>query len=83
MALPPIISNLPGLKFFKTEKSADVAEKNQPAPQSATMPRDEVRISAAATEKLSTEKAQYVASETRAQLEETPVSLGLNPAFPD
>jgi len=87
MSIPPIISNLPLFRLFKTDRSGAGADKpaNQPA-QSG----DTVEISAAAQKKLDAAqvltaqdpgKISAVTSQIKQYLEQQPVSLGLNPAF--
>ena len=87
MSIPPIISNLPLFRLFKTDRRGAGADKpaNQPVHSG-----DTVEISAAAQKKLDAAqvltaqdpgKISAVTSEIKRYLEQQPVSLGLNPAF--
>lgn len=89
MSIPPIISNLPLFRLFKTDRSGAGADKpaNQPVQSGGG---DTVEISAAAQKKLDAAqvltaqdpgKINAVASQIRQYLEQQPASLGLNPAF--
>ena len=88
MSIPPIISNLPLFRLFKTGRGGAGADK--PANQPAQSSGDTVEISAAAQKKLDAAqvlsaqdpgKISAVTSQVRQYLEQQPVSLGLNPAF--
>jgi len=83
MALPPIITNLPFLKLFRTEQ-----ETSQPVKES--LPADIVEISEAASARFESIKSlspsnlgelQEILHDTRTTLEENSVSLGLQPGF--
>jgi len=92
MALPPILSNLPFTKLFKTEQAPEAAGK-QAAPAkketAASPPQDIVEISEAALKKLegqssflTEDEAKAAAGETRGILEKNPgVALGLEEGF--
>ena len=86
MALPPIISNSPLFKLFKTEPAAK-SEPKPAVPQSASQPEDVVEISEAAqarlngVQTLSEQDAPGVAAQTREQLTDSDIALGLDPNF--
>jgi len=83
MALPPIISNSPLMKLFKTGPGAKAE-----APQSAknsNMPQDVVELSAAARKRLdgvktalNAEQARDAAAAVKDELGRSNVSLGLD-----
>lgn len=88
MAIPPIISNLPLLKLFKSapeDKTAPVA------PSAGQMPKDVINLSKEAQQALQTnnnpirndQQARAVASDTRDLLaEHDDIALGLKPDAP-
>lgn len=89
MAIPPIISNIPIFKLFRSEKPVS-NESSEIKPEGSSMPQDVVNISVAATEKLEGTKAlsldnaeelRAVLGETRHILASSGQSLGLNPDF--
>jgi len=81
MSLPPIFSNLPVFKLFKSDKAAGPAPKETAKPQASTMPQDIINLSSQALEKLKgastiTEKdARPLAKSTGSLLERTDLSL--------
>ncbi len=90
MAIPPIIANNPLLKLFRTDKPGGEDEVKD-AGGAASTPEDIVEISEAARQRLDggihalsaddLGEVQEVAGETRAILEDTDLSLGLDPEF--
>ncbi|GEM_PF-1480964 len=90
MAIPPIISNNPLLKLFRTDDPGFRREsggKTEKTSNAASTPQDIVEISQAAQQRLSgiqqlsadnPEQIQDVAGETKEILEETDVALGRN-----
>lgn len=83
MAIPPILSNLPILKNFKSDDSS--ASKPAESSKDAASAQDKVEISAAAQERLSTEdvnQASAAAVGARELLEaDQGATLGLDPDF--
>lgn len=88
MALPPIISNLPIIKLFKSNAPANNQTNSEQAKAQAL--KDSVNISAAAARgmKLSgtspikdDAEARGVAQNTNALLSESDLALGLDPKF--
>jgi hypothetical protein len=88
MALPPIISNLPIMKLFKSQNVANTQKTAESVKASATP--DTVKLSAAAARQLKlsgtaeikdSAQAQQTAANTRALLAENNVALGLDPQF--
>lgn len=88
MALPPIISNMPFLKVFKTDKAQAASENSEI--KSANNPQDVVDISSAAAERLNgtkvlslenEEELRAVLGETRHILASTDGPLGLKKNF--
>jgi len=86
MALPPIITNLPFLKLFRAEQATQ--KPNVPGREAA--PADVVDISEAARARFESiaslsvsnlDELQDLLRDTRAALEESSVSLGLQPGF--
>ena len=94
MALPPILTNLPFTKLFRTEQAPETDGK-QAAPakkekeSAPSSPQDIVEISEAALKKLegqssflTEDEAKAAAGETRGILEKNPgVALGLEEGF--
>jgi hypothetical protein len=80
MGIPPIISNLPIFRLFKSDKGskADAPAANESIAASAT---DKVEISSAAQEKLDVSRAREAVAKIKQYLEQYPISLGLDPAF--
>ena len=88
MALPPIISNLPIFKLFK---SAPSSKQTGPAPAAnSTLPKDVVELSDAAKKRLegvqtlslkNDTELRETLGQTRSLLSEHQVSLGLDPSF--
>lgn len=83
MAIPPIISNNPLLKLFRTDQQG--GEKNEKPANTAATPSDIVEISETAQKRLDGIKqlsaedpaeVQQVAGETRDILTENQISLG-------
>lgn len=88
MALPPIISNLPIIKLFKSNAPANNQTNTEQAKAQAL--KDSVSISAAAARGLKLsgtspikddEEARGVAQQTNALLSENDLPLGLDPKF--
>jgi hypothetical protein len=86
MSIPPIISNLPLFRLFKSGGASANKAPGQPAQSGG----DIVEISDAAQKKLDAAQVlsaqdpgriSAVTSQIRQYLEQQPVSLGLNPAF--
>ncbi len=89
MAIPPIISNNPILKLFKTDKSGGI-DATQKAAEAPNSPQDVVEISEAARKRLDGVKElssdnpaeiKTVAENARDILEESGVTLGLDSSF--
>ena len=89
MSIPPVISNLPFFRLFKSDSSGKGADQpaNQPVQSGSG---DTVEISAAAQQKLDAAqvlsaqdpgKINAVTSQIKQYLEQQPTSLGLNSAF--
>lgn len=92
MALPPIIGNLPFLRGLQSgtdtsqqqQQSQSAGQSVQTAPQSA---QDNVSLSEEALQRLESETAiteiqvNEVVEETRNQLDNNEVTLGLDPEF--
>jgi len=85
MAIPPIISNNPLFKLFRTEQPSGTKQEKTANP--AATPKDIVEISDAAQQRLngirelSEADAPQVAADTKDILEETGLSLGLDKGF--
>lgn len=89
MALPPILSNMPFLKVFKTDKAQTGAGQNTEK-MAADNPQDVVNISSAASARLNgtkvlslenEEELRTVLGETRHILASTDQVLGLKKNF--
>lgn len=89
MAIPPIISNNPLFKLFRTDQQGGEKDSKADANAAATT-QDIVQISQAAQQRLDgirqlsaddPAQIQQVAGETRDILEETGLSLGLDRNF--
>jgi hypothetical protein len=80
MAIPPIISNLPIFRLFKSDKGgktgAPVANESV-----ASSSSDTVEISSAAQDKLDLSRAREAVAKIKQYLEQHPITLGLDPAF--
>ena len=79
MALPPIISNFPLFKLFRTDNAAKAKAKKEAV--KTTQPQDVVSNRLEGTRKLKEKEVPAVAAQTREQLASSGVSLGLDPKF--
>ena len=80
MAIPPIISNLPIFRLFKSDKGAktEAPAANESVAASSS---DTVEISSAAQDKLDVSRAREAVAKIKQYLEQYPITLGLDPAF--
>ncbi len=79
MAIPPIISNLPIFRLFKSDRTkAGAPVANESVAASST---DSFEISSAAQDKLDLSRAREAVAKIKQYLEQHPITLGLDPAF--
>jgi hypothetical protein len=83
MALPPILSSLPILKLFGSDRAPRGTEKTTPDAPRASSPQDTVELSATVQGiPRNDAEAQQVAVETGAQLaQKDTFTMGLDPGF--